>query len=100
MVEETWLRKYLSFLGYKRLDLVGSVQVPHHGSVDNKGWKFLDHLNRRSEIVFVISVGNKNNYGHPSSKVINRLLIEDNVVILVTEDSLSLLIEMAHITLP
>lgn len=46
------------------------VKVSHHGSVTGNSVKWLQKINANQAI---ISVG-KNNYGHPSSEVLNRVL--------------------------
>lgn len=95
-VEDKWLGDFYTFLGKDRLRLVGCIQIPHHGSIANEGWKCLDSPYLDRPIVCVISVGEINRHGHPSSKVISKLLREDADVVLVTEKSSSMLIEIGE----
>lgn len=92
-VEDKWLNDFYRFLGEDRLKNVGCIQIPHHGSVVNNGWKCLDSPHLERPIVCVISVGTNNRYGHPSAKVISNLLRVDADVVLVTENTSSMLIE-------
>ena len=93
-VEDKWLSTFYRLLGEDRMNNVGCIQIPHHGSVANEGWKCLDspYLNR--PIICVISVGEVNRYGHPSAKVISKLLRAHADVEIVTEKFSSILIEI------
>ena len=93
-VEDKWLITFYRLLGEDRMNNVGCIQIPHHGSVANEGWKCLDspYLNR--PIICVISVGEVNRYGHPSAKVISKLLKTHADVVIVTEKFSSILIEI------
>lgn len=92
-IEDKWLGDFYRFLGEDRLEHVGCIQIPHHGSVLNEGWKCLDSPYLDRPIVCVISVGENNKHCHPSAKVISELLRADAIVIMVTEKSSSMLIE-------
>lgn len=92
-IEDQWLNMYYSFLGKDRLNNVGCIQIPHHGSVENKGWKCLNSPDIKSPLVCVISVGENNSYGHPSSKLISNVLIQGYPIVLVTEKASTMLIE-------
>ncbi len=92
-VEDKWLDDYYRFLGENRLMNVGCMQIPHHGSVHNEGWKCLDSPFLKRPIVCVISFGKINRHGHPSAKVIDLLLRASADVVMVTENASSMLIE-------
>ncbi|EPU3934638.1 hypothetical protein ACVWYD_001152 [Morganella morganii] len=62
-------------------DAVGTVQIPHHGSLHSFNANFL-----KSKIMYCpISFGTKNNYGHPSYNVIGEIIKEMSYVVKVTE---------------
>lgn len=46
------------------------LKVPHHGSISSTHQEFLDKINPR---ISIIMVGENNNHGHPSTRIINRL---------------------------
>ena len=71
-------------------DLIGTIQIPHHGSLPSFNEKVLD--GRR--FICPISVGKNNSYGHPSQKVISEILLHESYPILVTEDIDSALVEV------
>ena len=68
---------------------VGTIQIPHHGDIKNFDKFVLDD----KYYWCPISVGEKNSYGHPSSKVIADILSQDSCPILVTENLSSGFIE-------
>ena len=59
---------------------VGIVQVPHHGSRHN----YLDDITSFGDY-YVISVGEKNSYGHPSPYVLGEIIKNGKFPLLVTE---------------
>lgn len=60
---------------------VGTVQIPHHGSLHSFKPDFL-----KSKIMYCpVSFGTENNYGHPSYNVISEIIKEMSYVIKVTE---------------
>lgn len=62
-------------------DLVGTVQIPHHGDI-----KSYNNEDLVSNSYFCpISVGLDNSYGHPSSTVITDLYANNNIPITITE---------------
>lgn len=69
---------------------IGTIQIPHHGSYSSFNENIL--LNR--PFFCPISVGKNNSYGHPSQKVISRLLQYESNPILVTEDVDSTFVEI------
>lgn len=69
---------------------IGTIQIPHHGSLSSFNEKIL--FNR--PFFCPISVGKNNSYGHPSQKVISRLLQYESYPILVTEDVDSTFVEI------
>ena len=74
-------------------DLIGTIQIPHHGSLPSFNEKVLD--GRR--FICPISVGKNNSYGHPSQWVISGILLHGSYPILVTEDIDSTLVEVIKI---
>lgn len=68
----TDLRQVLSSLG-KRKDLIGTIQIPHHGS--KKSWD--DRLVLNSGQCYFIQCGSKNIYGHPAMSVIQSVYAND-----------------------
>lgn len=68
---------------------VGTIQIPHHGSMKSFNSSLLDH----GFFHCVISVGKNNIYGHPSGKVLKDILSYDMCPILVTDDPTSCFIE-------
>ncbi|HCT6818157.1 TPA: MBL fold metallo-hydrolase [Morganella morganii] len=61
---------------------VGTVQIPHHGSLHNFKPDFL-----KFNIMYCpISFGTKNTYGHPSYDVIGEIIKEMSYVVKVTEN--------------
>ena len=53
-----------------KLENIDILKVGHHGSKTSTSLQFINQLNPRYS---VISVGNKNRYGHPSKLVLNNL---------------------------
>lgn len=65
------LKSYYQNLGVEvNLQFVDYLKVSHHGSDDASCQEFLDELCPKNAI---ISVGGNNLYGHPTTKVLNRL---------------------------
>jgi len=63
-------------------DLVGTIQIPHHGDL-----KSFDSNVLGDKYYFCpISVGNTNTYGHPSSILLAQVVGKRSIPILVTED--------------
>lgn len=71
-------------------DLIGTIQIPHHGSSAS----FNAYALNSGRFLCPISVGNKNSYGHPSQKVISEILLKRSYPILVTESVDSTFVEM------
>ena len=71
-------------------DLIGTIQIPHHGSSASFNADALDNVC----FLCPISVGNKNSYGHPSQKVISEILLKRSYPILVTESVDSTFVEI------
>lgn len=91
---------------YKNLGLdiqneIGTIQVPHHGSRKNfnsnllckyifpKEWVKRDP----GSIIYIISVGEHNPYGHPSAKVMEEIIRSKNILKLVTDNTATAFIE-------
>lgn len=73
-------------------ETVGTIQIPHHGDVNS----FDKNILKGNSYCCPISFGNKNTYGHPSSKVIGEILKQRNCPILVTEEPNSIFIQNIH----
>ena len=74
----------------KYWDLIGTIQIPHHGSLASFDNKIL----KDNKFICPISVGKDNPYGHPSIKVISEILSHKSYPIYVTEDIDSIFIEI------
>lgn len=72
-----WQKKYSGVWG-----LVGTIQLPHHGSVESFDVE-VNQIGRRYE--FLVSFGTYNTYGHPSGKVLAYLMACECGVQMVTE---------------
>lgn len=75
---------------YRRYwELIGTIQIPHHGSLRSFRANVLDD----EYFLCPISVGKNNHYGHPSQSVISEILKNSSLPILVTEDVDSIFVE-------
>ena len=70
---ETIFKKYWSY--------VGTVQIPHHGSLADFNSNFLD-----KPLVCPISFGENNTYGHPSLSVISQIISKNGIPLKITEN--------------
>lgn len=68
---------------------VGTIQIPHHGSLNS----FNKALLRNGPFHCVISAGQNNGYKHPSCKVLEDILLQDMYPIVVTDDATTGFIE-------
>lgn len=77
---------------------VGTIQIPHHGSYHSRGWKILKEVEiyTGDKVVSIITFGENNPYGHPSARVISELSNNGSLVVMVTETSTTLFIEILH----
>lgn len=82
------LQKYYSKL-LNHGDNIGYIQIPHHGSIYNKGNCAVECLNDPYYIKSVISCGVNNRFDHPSNKIILKLMELGGEIILVTENTTS-----------
>lgn len=64
------------------LNHIGLIQVPHHGSLKNFNDKLLEYPNSP---MFFVSYGVKNTYGHPSLKIVSKILSKDLILFSVNE---------------
>ena len=71
-------------------ECVGTIQLPHHGSVDS-----FDVTTNSIDRPYVVPVsfGNYNTYGHPSGKVLAYLIMKDCCIHFVTEMANTVFIE-------
>lgn len=65
-------------------DRVGTIQIPHHGSLKNFNAKLFG-LNKNNPKMFFASFGNGNSHGHPSLRVFEDIIHSHNYVHGVTE---------------
>ena len=65
-------------------NLIGTIQLPHHGSVDSFDVA-ANQIDR--PYVFPVSCGNYNTYGHPSGKVLAYLMVNGCCTPIVTEEA-------------
>lgn len=61
---------------------IGTLQVPHHGSIKNWNKKLL----QRSTEIAVLSYGDSNSYGHPSDFVVGELIAAGKGIVRNTQD--------------
>jgi beta-lactamase superfamily II metal-dependent hydrolase len=64
----------------KYIDMVGVIQVPHHGSRHNYNKEIAD-----LDCVFVISAGHNNRYRHPHNSVVDDILLKNRILFIVNE---------------
>lgn len=80
---------------YKQFwNTVGTVQIPHHGSIKNFEESFLKNNGR--PLICPISYGIRNSYGHPSLNVVNNISLNGSFVIHITQDSGSRYIQLIY----
>ena len=87
----------LNFIDIKTIfwtfwEKVGTIQIPHHGDLKTFNKEILED----NSFCCPISVGLKNSYGHPSSKVIADILSRECCSILITEQLCSTFIEFIY----
>lgn len=72
-----WKKKYSAVW-----DHVGTIQLPHHGSVESFD---VDSYPIDRQYIFPVSFGTYNTYGHPSGRVLAYLMMCDCCIQMVTE---------------
>ena len=77
----------------KLLPIVGTIQVPHHGSVHNFDPAFFSPNTLEGRMVAIFSFGTTNKYGHPSAKIISDVFPIARPI-LVTEELNSIAIQV------
>lgn len=91
-VKSNWLDNYYKLLDQGgKLEKVSTIQIPHHGSISSHGDLCVEDRikNDDKSILCIISVGEKNTYGHPSLFVINELEFKGSKVFCVTDRSIT-----------
>ena len=73
---------------------IGTIQVPHHGSIKNFNYKILTKWNIPKQ--YFASFGEKNQHGHPSSKVLEYIM-RGNPFYGITENRSSIAIEYIYL---
>lgn len=71
----------------KVLPFIGTLQVPHHGSVHN----FTTSILQPNILYAIFSFGTRNTYGHPSDRVISDVIANNIYPHFVTEDQTSII---------
>lgn len=71
------------------LKFIGTLQVPHHGSIHN----FTSKILHPSIYCTIFSFGTSNAYGHPSDRVISDIVANNIYPHFVTEDQTSIVIQ-------
>ena len=66
---------------YIHKDIIGVIQIPHHGSKYNFNSKLIN-----DNVFYFINAGKNNKYCHPHTDVINQILYNDAYFEIVTED--------------
>lgn len=66
-------------------DDIDTVQIPHHGSIEN----YNPNINSRAEIISIISTGTNNSYKHPSAYTTSEIIKNNGILCNVTEVPLS-----------
>lgn len=94
-----WRDEFYALLsGYRDLNSISTLQVPHHGSYLSSGWNIIPPEDCfANPIHCIISVGEFNHYGHPSARVIRELLRKGGSVSTVTEAVSSMFIQTASL---
>jgi hypothetical protein len=77
--------KELSAKYEKYWDLVGTVQIPHHGSRHN----YNREINKRKKVISVISAGSSNRYRHPHSSTVRNIIVDGGYPLIINENSSS-----------
>lgn len=79
------------------LDKACTILLPHHGAAPRTGAKFYNRaLNNRPEIFSVLSYGKKNREGHPTTEVVDGILVGHGICTSVTEDTASGFVEVVR----
>jgi beta-lactamase superfamily II metal-dependent hydrolase len=68
-------------------------QIPHHGSKHNYNKK----INFKPNIISVISAGINNKFKHPDNETLKNIAIQNGIVILVTEEEETKLIQSIYL---
>jgi hypothetical protein len=77
------------------LDKICTVLLPHHGAAPRTGAKFYNRaLNTAPGIFSVLSYGKNNREGHPTTEVVDGILIGKGIFTSVTEDTLTGFVEI------
>lgn len=73
-------------------DSIGTIQIPHHGSVHN----FSDEILSQDIKCAIISFGTTNTFGHPSGAVIGNILRKNTTPYFVTENIETMVIQTIY----
>lgn len=74
----------LNIIPPKHINNIGLIQVPHHGSLESYNPDILYKINNDCRIFF-LSYGIYNTYGHPSSLIIEDMILNHKLIICVDE---------------
>ena len=96
-VAPSWHDKYSDFLETTaRTQHIGTIQIPHHGAWSSRG--DLSITKNMRDVFCIVSVGEKNSYGHPSSRILSSILSKRCYPTMVTENAQSVFIEIFELT--
>ena len=76
-----WKELYNKYKPYWRL--IGTVQIPHHGSRHNYNRK----INQIKPMISVISAGYSNKHRHPHSSTIRNIIVDGGCPLIVNENT-------------
>lgn len=74
----------LNIIPPKHINNIGLIQVPHHGSLESYNPDILYKINNDCRRFF-LSYGIYNTYGHPSSLIIEDMILNHKLIICVDE---------------
>lgn len=76
--------KELNVIPKNRIDNIGLIQVPHHGSLESYNPDILYKISNNC-YMFFLSYGINNKYGHPSSLILEDMILNKKLIICVNE---------------
>ena len=82
--EAKGVQKWSQFINYyeKYWDIVGTVQIPHHGSRHN----YNREINKGNPKLSIISSGIKNTYRHPHASTLKYIILDYGLPLIVSEN--------------
>lgn len=74
----------LNIIPKNHIDNIELIQVPHHGSLESYNPDILYKISNNCH-VFFLSYGINNKYGHPSSLILEDMILNNKLIICVNE---------------